>query len=294
MMGTDKARSPEELAERTRARLQSIGDIPTLPPVLMQVWDLTTKDDTSAADLGRVIGADPGLTGALLRLANSAYFGFPRKVATVTQAVVILGFDTVKSLAMGASVFRALRSDSGRIDPGAFFHHSLMAAMASRLVMERRHPARAATAFSGGILHDIGKLVVAEFLPEAARRIAGRIETGGTPEDAERGELGLTHAEIGGWFAGAWNFPEELAAAVQWHHRPAEAPSHRDYVSAVHLGDVLAHRAGATGSGRPTPPEPDASAQAELGLDGTDLEALLERVRETEVGVGTARATLGV
>lgn len=293
-MAGETPRSPEERAARTRARLQSIGDIPTLPAVLVQVWDLTSKEDTSAVDLGRAIGADPGLTGALLRLANSAYFGFPRKVSTVTQAVVILGFDTVKSLAMGASVFRALHSESGRIDPGAFFHHSLMTAMSARLVMERRHPSHAATAFSGGILHDLGKLVIAEFLPETAARVRARIDAGEAPEPAEREELGLSHAEIGGWFAGAWNFPDELAAAVSWHHRPSEAPRHGDHVAAVHLGDVLAHRAGATGSGRPVPPEPDASALAEMGLDGADLEALLERVRATEVGVGTARATLGV
>jgi len=292
-MGNEAPRSSEERAKRTRARLQSIGDIPTLPAVLVQVWDLTTRDNTSAADLGRVIGADPGLTGALLRLANSAYFGFPRKVATVTQAVVILGFDTVKSLAMGASVFRALRPESGRIDPAAFFHHSLVTAMAARFVMERRHPGRAAAAFSGGILHDLGKLVMVEFLSEAEARIRARIDAGEEPEAAEREELGLSHAEIGGWFAGAWNFPDELAAAVAWHHRPGQAPDHRDHVAAVHLGDVLAHRAGANGSGRPVPPEPDAAALAETGLDDTDLEALLERVRATEVGVGTARATLG-
>ena len=104
------ARVDRERADRTRARLRSIGDIPTLPPVLVQVWDLTTKAETSASDLGRVIGSDPGLTGALLRLANSAYFGFPRKVGTVTQAVVILGFETVKSLAMGVAVSKKAAS----------------------------------------------------------------------------------------------------------------------------------------------------------------------------------------
>ncbi|HMB70615.1 MAG TPA: HDOD domain-containing protein, partial [bacterium] len=215
--------SREERAEATCARLAGIGDIPTLPPVLLQVWDLTHQDDTSAADLGRAIESDPGLTGALLRLANSAYFGFPRKVATVTQAVVILGFATVKSLAMGASVFRALPTRSGALDPSGFFHHSLMAAMASRMVMERVRPGQAGTAFSAGILHDLGKLVIAEFLPDALPGIAERVEGGLAPEQAEREELGLSHAGIGAWFSATWSFPDELAAAVRWHHRPGAA-----------------------------------------------------------------------
>lgn len=289
-----EGKSPEQLAERTRKRLASIGDIPALPPVLVQVWDLTSQENTSAKDLGRVIGADPGLTGALLRLANSAYFGFPRKVGTVTQAVVVLGFDTVKSLAMGASVFRALRSESDAIDPAAFFHHSLMTGLASRLVMQRRNPSLAATAFSGGVLHDLGKLVIAEFLSDALPGIRERRAEGLAPEDAERAVLGMNHAEIGGWFAGNWNFPEPLAAAVSWHHAPGEAPDHGDYAAAVHLGDVLAHRAGAAGSGRTEPPAPDEAALAATGLDETTLSALLERVMETQVGAGTARATLGV
>jgi HD-like signal output (HDOD) protein len=175
----------EERAARTRSRLKNVGDIPTLPPVLIQVWELTTQQNTSASDLGKAIGGDPGLTGAVLRLANSAYFGFPRKVATVTQAVVILGFDTVKSLAMGASVFRALGAHGGPIDPEAFFRHSLVTALGARLVMERRSPGKAGTAFCGGILHDLGRLVIAEFLPKSLREIETRVAKGETPEDAE-------------------------------------------------------------------------------------------------------------
>ncbi len=293
-MSDDTALTREQRAERTRATLDRVGSIPTLPAVLVQVWDLTRQEDTSAVDLARVIESDPGLTGALLRLSNSAYFGFPRKVATVTQAVVILGFDTVKSLAMGASVFRALPSPKAGIDLSAFFHHSLMTAMASRIVMERTCPARAGTAFSAGILHDLGKLVMAEFLPKAEPGIQRRIADGLAPEDAEREELGLSHAEIGAWFSASWNFPEELAAAVEWHHRPAETRRHGEFVAAVHLGDVLAHRAGAGGSGRATAPEPDPAALVALNLAPADLDAMLERIATFDRGAPTARDTLGV
>ena len=235
----------QDLAGETRARLESIGEIPSLPTVLSRVWELTAKDDTSASDLATAISADPGLTGAVLRLANSAYFGFPRKVSTVTQAIVILGFSTVKSLVAGASVFRALGTGGrGGIDGGAFLSHSLAVAMASRVLIERRAPQKSGTAFACGILHDLGKLVIAEFLGDAPSEIAQHVRQGMALEEAEVAVLGLSHAEIGSWFATRWNFPEELACAVRWHHRPGDAAMHRDFVAAVHVGDALAHRHG--------------------------------------------------
>jgi HD-like signal output (HDOD) protein len=262
-------------ARQTREALERIPEIPTLPAVLIKIWDLTSKSDTSANDLADAMQSDPGLTGAVLRLANSAYFGFPRKVSTVTQAVVVLGFETVKSLATGASVFRALNTRGGDgLDPRSFFHHSLVTATAARVLVERSSPQKAGTAFCAGILHDLGKLVIAEFLPDASGEIRQAVARGRSLEEAEADALGLTHAEIGSWFTGRWNFPEELAATVRWHHRPAEAKEHRDYVSAVHLGDVVAHRIGAAGSGPAVAPEPHPAALEELAVDETALEEI--------------------
>jgi HD-like signal output (HDOD) protein len=280
------ARSDASPAERTRARLERIAEIPTLPDVLVQVWELSRREETSAADLGRAMSADPGLTGAVLRLANSAYFGFPRKVATVTQAIVVLGFETVKSLAMGASVFRAFRaSRDPELDPGEFFRHSVTAAHGARSLMSLVAPRLAGNAFSAGILHDLGRLVIAEFLPEEGAKIRVAAGDGRGAEEAERDVLGLDHADIGAWFASRWSFPEDLTAAVRWHHAPERAEAHGKTVAAVHLGDFVAHRVGAGGSGRPgaEPPSPSPSALAALGLDEVALEETIVSTRELEV-----------
>ncbi len=270
-----------------------------LPSVLVHVWDLSTREDTSARDLGHAMSADPGLTGAILRLANSAYFGFPRKVSTVTQAIVVLGFETVKSLAMGASVFRAIRPGPGLgIDPNEFFRHCLMTGLGARMVMERSAPRIAGSAFSAGIVHDLGKLVIGEFLPEFAtdaqnhREDLGEEDT--SPEATELDILGMDHAQIGAWFAGRWSFPEDLTAAIRWHHQPEQANAYREYVAAVHLGDVIAHRTGAGGSGRPSLPLPSPAAWAILGLDESVLEDLTEGAREMQKQQPGLEATLGV
>jgi HD-like signal output (HDOD) protein len=240
------------------------------------------------------MSADPGLTGAILRLANSAYFGFPRKVATVTQAIVVLGFETVKSLATGASVFRAIRPGPGSgLDPDAFFRHGIAAATGARLAMERTAPRLAGSAFSAGILHDLGRLVIAEFLDGAREEVAKRIADGEAPEAAETAVLGLDHAAVGGWFAGRWAFPDDLTAAIRWHHDPTRAGEHAALACAVHVGDLVAHMSGSGGSGRPVPPTPDEAALARFHLDEAALAALADRTRELDADPRVLESTLG-
>jgi putative nucleotidyltransferase with HDIG domain len=213
----------------------------------------------------------------------------------VTQAIVVLGFATVKSLAVGASVFRALNARGQKmIDPTKFFHHSLMTAMAARMVIERDHPQKGGTVFAAGILHDVGKLVVAEFLGNAMPEILERVGGDVLWEEAEREVLGLTHSEIGFWFASRWKFPGELADAVRWHHDPAEAVLHRDHASAVHLGDVIAHRSGATGSGRRDVPEPSAVALQVLHVDEGMLAEFGKLVSGMVIDERGAGITLGM
>jgi HD-like signal output (HDOD) protein len=267
--------------DRERAlmeRLERIEDIPALPAALVRIWELTTNVETSAEDLAKALSADPGLTGSVLRLANSAYLGFPRKVSTVKQAVVVLGFETVRNLATGASVFRALRS--GRADADAMFRHGLATAVTARMLVERRTPREAGTGFCAGILHDLGKLVVAAFLPDAHAELVAAVEQGADYDEAEIAAVGMPHTRVGEWFAQRWSFPEELEAAVRWHHAPHEAPAHALCVAAVHAGDVVAHRCGAGGSGRPAAPEPRAEALETLRIGAEDLDGLTETVQE--------------
>jgi len=282
-----------ERARETLRTLESIDQIPTLPAVLVQVWDLTRRESTSAADLGRALSADPGLVGSVLRLANSAYFGFPRKVSTVTQAIVVLGFETVKSLALGASVFGVLARKSGWLDTDRFFRHGLATGMGARLLVERHAPQNGGAAFCGGVLHDLGKLVLAEFLPDCWRRLETGLRQGMPYEEAERAAAGLTHGEIGLWFAERWNFPAELATAVRWHHRPDEAPDGAEYAAAVHLADIVAHRCDVSGDARPVLPEPAPGALARYGLTEETLEALTREVRELMADAGTSATILG-
>jgi HD-like signal output (HDOD) protein len=285
----------EELASRTRARLEQIEDLPAMPDVLLTIWDLAPKEETSGKQLGEALAKDPGLSAAVLRLANSSYFGFPRKVTTVAQAIVILGFNTVMGLAAGASAFRALRTESGGgLDPKRFYRHSLAVAAAARILVTRKGAQLAGPAFAAGILHDLGELVVAEYLSEAMPAIESLALAGRPYEEAEREILGITHDEVGAWFAGRWNLPPELTTAIGWHHRPGEAPAHKELVAAVHLGDVVAYRVDAGRAGRIELPEPSAAASEILALTDTLCEEITERVGECVSNAGPAEVALGV
>lgn len=283
-MDPREAARGRELATSTLDRLKRIEVVPALPDILIRIWDLVGRDDTSAKQLAEVMSRDPGLTGAVLRLANSAYFGFPRKITTVTQAIVVLGFNTVQGLATGASVFRTLQLGAAGLDPRGFLRHSLVTAAASRALASRRGAQRGGTAFAAGILHDLGKLVIAEFLNDSHQVIADRVGLGIPYEEAERAELGVTHQDVGAWFAGRWNLPGELAAAIRWHHEPEESREHSEMAAAVHLADLTAHRIGANRSGRPQPPPLASVALTMLDVTEDDLDAvgqdLLERLED--------------
>lgn len=286
--------SEGDRTRRTLERLERIEDIPALPAALVRIWDLATHVETSAEDLAKALSADPGLTGSVLRLANSAYLGFPRKVGTVKQAVVVLGFETVRNLATGASVFRAIRPGKGGLDADALFRHGLAAAIAARKIVEARTPGQGGTTFCAGILHDLGKLVTAAFLPDAHAELEAAVARGEDYDAAEIAATGMAHTEIGEWVARRWSFPEELAAAVRWHHAPAESPAHAECVAAVHLGDVIAHRCGAGGSGRPVAPTPRPEALAVAGIAEEDLDALAATVGELVADPAAALIVHGI
>jgi HD-like signal output (HDOD) protein len=289
----DAARG-RELATSTLDRLKRIEVVPALPDILIRIWDLVARDDTSAKELAEVMSRDPGLTGAVLRLANSAYFGFPRKITTVTQAIVVLGFNTVQGLATGASVFRTLQTQAAGLDSRGFLQHSLVTAAAARKFASRRGVQRGGTAFAAGILHDLGKLVIAEYLNDCHQVIADRVGLGIPYEEAERAELGVTHQDVGAWFAGRWNLPGELAAAIRWHHEPEEGSEHLEMVAAVHLGDLTAHRIGANRSGRPQPPPLAPAALTMLDVTEEDLETVGRELTEQLENGHPADVPLGV
>jgi putative nucleotidyltransferase with HDIG domain len=218
--------------------------LPTLPRVASRLLEsLANPDAATSEEIGEVIALDPSLTARTLRLANSDFYGFPRKVGTVDLAVVVLGADTIRDLVLGASVFQTLdptwRSLTG------LWSHSLACGVAARAMADRCRYRLAAGAFAAGMLHDIGKVALRQAYPDRYEAVMALVRAEGiSMMEAERGVLGSDHAEVGGWLAERWGLPGDLVEAIACHHRPELARLNPELTSLVHIADWLAGRTG--------------------------------------------------
>lgn len=238
-------------AEATEKKLKIIVDkiqnLPTPSIVFTQITKVINNPNTSAYEIGAIISEDPALTAKVLKLTNSSFYGIPRTITNVKQAIVILGMEAIKSLVISASVFDSFSKDKALDNQNleAFWRHSLSVAFMAKIISRLRKLSslqEAEIAFSGGLLHDLGKLIIISNLSEEHINIKQLLENQPTMSeiDAEESILQFTHADLGSYMAGKWNLPEEICNAIMSHH--SEQSMRNDIQAAViHLADYLAH-----------------------------------------------------
>ncbi len=269
-------------AGRIRRVTESIIGLPTLPTVVSTMIDLVDSPRTSAVVLSRLIGSDQSLTAKILKLANSAYYGFPREIPTVNLAIVVLGFNTVKEMGLSLSVFDVFRKtpSSGSFDVRLFWEHSVACGVAARMIARARCNRFAGEAFVAGLLHDIGKVILKQYFdPEFAEIIALQQGEKMTLEEAEAAVIGTTHAQIGAWLAEKWNLPELISETILRHHNPGDTHADPAFVACVSLGDHVCHLSGTGQSGRLEPPVLDESLWEILPpADGESAEEFLKNL----------------
>jgi len=235
--------------DRYRRFIEQIDNLPSLPSIVTKLIQVVNSPDTSAEDAAKLIQKDPALTTKMLRLANSAFYGIPRSISSVSSAVVILGFNTIRSLVLSASVMKLFAS-TGRpaVNKDAFWKHSIVCAMAAKTIVRKYINIRMMdpeSAFCAGILHDIGKLIFSEFAQKDYTEVCAFAQKNGVPLlIAERQLLGISHADIGRILADKWALPLDLEYALVYHHNPAEADSLIDLVTTVHVANSITHSLG--------------------------------------------------
>jgi len=226
----------QRAAERTVA-------LPTFPAVASRLIEEVARPDATSEEIGRILALDPALTARTLRLANSDFYGFPRKVGSVELAVLVLGPATIRDLVLTASVVQALGAPGSSIE--GLLSHSMAAGIAARALAERAKYRLTGDAYAAGLLHDVGKVVLRESDPPRFEMALDRCRRQriGTFE-AERALFGSDHAEVGGWLADRWGLPSDIVEAIACHHRPEAAALNRTLASLVHIANFLAQRAG--------------------------------------------------
>ncbi len=218
--------------------------LPTLPNVINKLNALSDNDKASVQEMARIVSSDQVLSARILRLANSPSYGFYR-VSTISNAMILLGVNVVKSLALSSSIFAIMEKNSVGL-----WEHSLGVGVAANLLARKLGLPECEEIATAALLHDIGKVIVSLKCSEAAKEIQDLVDERHLyTMDAEHEVIGTDHAEIGGWLSKSWFLPDKLSEPIAFHHDVDKSQNHRIKTSVVHIADVLIKASGFGNSG---------------------------------------------
>lgn len=264
--------------------IRKIEDLPTLPRTVLRITELVNNPRTSAQDLAGVVVDDQVLTARLLRLVNSSFYGFPRKVSTVTGAIVLLGFDAIRNLLLTTSILELFSNKKRKtgFNREKLWDHSIGCAVGAKIIGSYLKYERIEELFVSGLLHDIGKIVEMLFLPKDFAQIVSIVEQENILLfSAEERILGYTHADIGRLLAQRWSLPAKIEAVIANHHQPDAADGFMLEAAIIHLADILCRALDIGSGGDHRIPPLNKSAWEVLELNISVIEPIMHEI-ETE------------
>ncbi len=264
--------TPQEI----RSRLKDIQSLPTLPPIVSRLNEMVADQNITATKLGEVIEKDQVLTSKLLKMVNSSFFGFPQRIGTVSNALVLLGFNVIKTLIVTSSIFEVMQA----ADVG-LFKHSLGTATAAGIIARRKGIKNPEEISTAGLIHDLGKIVVRAEFPELYQKIIDSTrENEVAIQQVELEVLGMNHEEIGGIVARQWNLPDRLTVALEYHHRPDKASDFAQVAAIIHFSDILVTAVGFGDGGDPWVPALSHTAWEQIKFSRQEMKEILEELDE--------------
>lgn len=274
--------------EQLQKRVTSLSTLPTLPGVAKHISRMVEDRGTSASDIGDLISKDQVLSARILRLVNSPVYGFPGRISSITHALVLLGFNVVKGLILGTSVFESFAKQAQGL-----WEHSLGCAIVSRKIGRELGMPDVEEIMIAGLLHDLGKAVLSH-VAEAGFRdaLATARKKNCHIAQAERDIFGVDHARVAGWIAEEWHLPPRLSDALAYHHRPDLAKHSKPVAAVVHLADVLARGMEYGWPGDNTMPPLNDDAFQSLGISFKQIDQVLEH-SESEFAAGADIFSVG-
>lgn len=263
--------------------LKRVQALPPLPTSAMRVIALIKNPATSVKELETVIGQDPALAASMLRQANSAYYGYARRISSLQEAIVILGFQVIQGLAMVSAIAPLLKTKlvGYEIEQEGLWKHSLLTGMAAKRLCQNRKLPYGDVAFTAGLLHDIGKLIISVYIQEVGTFLLEKVNAAKLSYvDLEEKVIGYNHATVGGFLAKTWNLPEDLVESIKYHHAPLDAQRHPELACIVHVANGLASLLGIGGGVDSFLNPLQQDALDRLALTESDLELLMADLGE--------------
>ena len=302
--GASKSAGGVQTQERDPATVAELvaraGDLAALPQVVMQVIHLTGNPNASANGIERIIGSDQALTARILTLANSSYYGLPRRISSIREAVVFLGFKSVRNLAMTVTSFNLFlgKSDEQSLARRDLWKHSLNAGLCGKLIAGAIPNAGISEeVFTAALLHDIGKMLMHQHLSRPFHLALNTAREKRAPfHEVEAEFLPFTHAEVGAALAMHWNLPAVLVEAIGFHHKPGQAAADPKTCAVVTLANDMANLFGDTSQASSPGPDDDALPVNEVAVAVLEIKPdALRRIAgacAAELHAGSALASL--
>ncbi|MEW6599685.1 MAG: HDOD domain-containing protein [Nitrospirota bacterium] len=261
--------------------VEKITNLPSLPAIAQKIIALADDDLISVNKLESIIGNDPAISAKVLSVANSAFYGFHTPAKTLRNAIMRIGFNSVKNIALGISIMTVLNAESRHITPDyeRVFNHSVVVAFISRLLSKRFKFSTTDEIIISGILHDIGMLVLSRYFHDDYLEVMNVFAEGKSLTDAEKEVFSFSHADIGNWIAVRWHLPDTVCDTVLHHHLPSGAAGDRLQIATVHVADHIAdtHVFRATSQDYVSPLDP--SSLAVLGMSRDDLNDISAEIK---------------
>jgi putative nucleotidyltransferase with HDIG domain len=267
----------KEIQEKLEKIIEKVKALPTLSLVVAKVIQVVSNPLTSASDLSKIITVDQALTAKVLRLANSAFYGFPFRIQNITQAVSILGFDTIRNLALTVSVYKIFTGNENTgFSHQEFWKHCVGVAICASLLAKKIKYRSVEAAFTAGLLHDIGKNFFEQYMHKEYMEVLKFTKENRIPiYVAEKKIIGIDHSELGKMMAEKWNLPMELKAGISSHHRPEQETEDSVMAYIIYAANILCKQKG-IGFGGDDIIEPlSREGRLLLNLDGTSEEAIM-------------------
>lgn len=223
--------------------IDSVEDMPSLPQIVTEIIRISEDPDSTPQDVQNLLAQDQVLTAKILRLANSSFYGFARRINTITEATILLGFQTIRSIVFAASISNFLTKslDGYQLDQNELWKHSQSVAMTARYIAKKKRFKNPEVFYTAGVIHDIGKLVLNEYLQKDYQQVLSLIyDEGYDFVKAEETILGFNHAQTGMKLAEKWNLPPEMVEAIGCHHEPEKATINPLLASTIHVSDSIA------------------------------------------------------
>jgi len=278
-MGTATAQDPQVLVQQA---LKKVTSIATLPEITARIIKTVEDPKSSAAQLHQLVSHDPALVTRILKVVNSSFYGLPGQIASIERAIVLLGLNAVKNIAVAASLGQMFRGAKlcDEFTPKDLWKHCVAVSVTARELAKQLKLPMADEAFLAGMIHDVGMLVALQTAPEKLREACETAKRQASPFcEIERQIMGVDHQQLGAGLAEVWKFPRSCQLVAGFHHNPSTlGDDARRLVSLIHVADTVCCQAGQGFNLTAAHQEIDPVALSDLAIDAAMIEQLKQRL----------------